>query len=94
LPEQQEWQRLHAVIFRATHEKAAERFRDFQTFGAAVEGTSEPVSRRKRGIIPHDTTGANLELALASPKWSTADTTVVEEIKSAIKQIKDRLDPK
>ncbi len=35
--EQTEWQRLHAVIYRVTHEKPAERFRDFQTFAAAVE---------------------------------------------------------
>ena len=38
--EQTEWQRLHAVIYRATHDKPAERFRDFQTFAATVEKSS------------------------------------------------------
>ncbi|MEI8310765.1 MAG: protein kinase [Verrucomicrobiota bacterium] len=49
--EQQEWQRLHAAISRATHEKPAERFRDFKTLAAAVEGTSEPERRKKRKFL-------------------------------------------
>ena len=59
-----------------------------------LEQEFQRIFKWKPGIIPHDMTGVNLELALASPKWSTADKTVVAEIKSAVSQIKKRLDPK
>ena len=67
LPEQKEWQRLHAVIYRATHEKAAERFRDFQTFAAAVEnaGGSEGAPRKKRGILGFVLAGLVLAAVIA-----------------------------
>lgn len=63
--EQKEWKRLHAVIYRATHEKAAERFRDFQTFAEAVEGTSAPELRRKSGTLPLVATGLVLAAVIA-----------------------------
>lgn len=50
-PEQAQWQRLHAVIYRATHEKATERFRDFRTLASAVEGARIP-ARGKRKMVP------------------------------------------
>jgi len=49
--EQVEWQRLHSVIYRATHEKQSERFRDFRAFEAAVNGIALP-DRRKTRMIP------------------------------------------
>ena len=66
--EQDQWKRLHAVIYRATHEKPAERFRDFQTFAAAVEnaGGSEAAPRKKRGILGFVVAGLILAAVLAS----------------------------
>lgn len=49
--EQKQWERLHAVIFRATHEKAVERYLDFQTFADAVEDSEKSGSPKKRGIL-------------------------------------------
>lgn len=65
--EQNEWKRLHTVIYRATHEKAAERFRDFQTFAAAVEnaGRSEAAPRKKRGILGFVVAGLVLAAVIA-----------------------------
>jgi hypothetical protein len=59
-----------------------------------LEQEFQRIFKWKPGIYPYDTTGVNLELALASPKWSTADKTVVAEIQSAVSQIKNQLDPK
>lgn len=36
--ERAEWLRLHNIVLRATHERAAERFRDAEAFRLAVEG--------------------------------------------------------
>ena len=65
--EQDKWKRLHAVVYRATHEKPAERFRDFQTFAAAVEnaGGSEGAPRKKRGIFGFVLAGVVLASVLA-----------------------------
>jgi len=59
-----------------------------------LEQEFQRIFKWKPGIYPYDTTGVNLELALASPKWSTADKSVVAEIKSAVSEIKKRLEPK
>jgi len=60
----------------------------------SLEQEFQRIFKWKPRIYPYDTTGVNLELALASPKWSSADKSVVEEIKSAVGQIKKGLEPK
>jgi serine/threonine protein kinase len=45
------WQSMHAAILRATHEKASERFRDFRSLAAAVEGKAHPIRPGRPAMI-------------------------------------------
>jgi hypothetical protein len=89
--------RLYQSLVDAAYAKTAtadEKFYFNDHIRPRLEREFQRIFGWKPGIYPHDTTGVNLELALASPKWSTADKSVLAEIKSAIGQIRKRLDPK
>ena len=89
--------RLYQSLVDAAYAKtttADEKFYFNDHLRPSLEQEFQRIFKWKPGIYPYDTTGVNLELALASPKWSTADKSVVAEIKSAISQIKMRVDPK
>ncbi|MFA7345082.1 MAG: hypothetical protein WC003_12330 [Terrimicrobiaceae bacterium] len=60
----------------------------------SLEQDFQRIFKWKPGIYPFDTTGTSLQNALTGPKWSAADKTVVEEIQSAVSQIKKRLETK
>ena len=89
--------RLYQSLVDAAYAKTAtadEKFFFNDHVRPRLEQDFQRIFKWKPGIYPFDTTGANLEMALASPKWATVDKTVVAEIKSAVSQIKNRLDPK
>jgi serine/threonine protein kinase len=89
--------RLYQSLVDAAYAKTAtadEKFYFNDHVRPRLEQEFQRIFKWKPGIYPYDTTAVNLELALASPKWSTADKTVMAEIQSAVSQIKKRLDPK
>ena len=89
--------RLYQSLVDAAYAKTAtadEKFYFNDHIRPRLEQNFQRIFKWKPGIFPYDMTGANLELALASPKWSTADKKVVAEIKSAVSQIKKRLENK
>lgn len=89
--------RLYKTLVDDGYSKTAnaeEKFHFNDNIRPSLETEFERIFKVKPGIYPHDMTGMNLQLALVSPSWFSADEDTLSEIKVAVAKIKDHLTQK